>query len=242
MTRTPTGHAFIPVVYINLPATMAIMNFNHLIAKFYNIPISRSAREEAVTDAIKEAAADCGTSLFIFDDIHFLEIKNRTHRTLNNHIKSLANSISATFVYVGIDLAKTGLLTEGKSTKELNNTQTGHRFKKFDLAAFSMESPVEAASFRHLLDYFETHLMLYKQKPGDLFEHFGQYILDRTAGFIGPITHLLRECGHLAITSGVEKFSISNFQKIRLDHDSEKHYAIVWKRDNAPLTKSASRA
>lgn len=239
ITTTPTGHRFIPVAYINLPATMAIMNFNHLLARFYNIPLSRGAREEEITDAIKEAAADCCTSMFILDDIHFLEIKNRTHKTLNNHIKSLANSISATFVYAGIDLGKTGLLTEGKSTKEINNTQTGHRFKKFDLSAFSTATEIERNNFKNLLNYFEEQLMLYKQKPGDLFENFGTYILDRTGGFIGPLTHLLRECAQLAISSGVEEFTLRNFRKIRLDYDSEKRYQLILKRNGTKLKQGA---
>lgn len=242
ITTTPTGHNFYPVAYINLPATMAILNFNILLSNFYHIPVSRRQREEDMTSAIKAAAADCGTSMFILDDIHFLQIRNRTHATLNNHIKSLANSISATFVYAGIDLENTGLLTEGKSAEKGGNTQTGHRFKIFDLNAFSMESTIACQNYEDLLNYFEDEISLYKQKRSDLFKIFGQYILDRTGGFIGPISLLLRECSTLAINNGSEEFRFADLDKIRLDHDSEKAFRLVAKRNYLSSTLGARQA
>jgi hypothetical protein len=231
ITTTPTGHNFYPVAYINLPATMAILNFNILLSTFYHIPVSKRQREEEMTSAIKAAAADCGTSMFILDDIHFLQIRNRTHATLNNHIKSLANSISATFVYAGIDLENTGLLTEGKSAEKGNNTQTGHRFKIFDMHAFSMKTTKASQNYEDLLNYFEEEMSLYKQSPGSLFKDFGPYILDRTGGFIGPISLLLRECSTLAINNGNEAFTFEDLHRIKLDHDSEKAYRLTAKRN-----------
>lgn len=233
INRTPSGHVFVPVAFINLPAEMAIMNFNHLLAKFYNLPFAKSDKERFLTDSIKEAAADCGTSLFILDDIHFLQIKNRTHAVLNNHIKHLANSISATFVYAGIDLEKTGLLTEGQSAEKGTNTQTGHRFKKFNLTAYSMKTTAGTKNYEDLLNFFEKNILLFDQEPGSLFREFGQYILERTGGFIGPISNLLRECGSLAIATGTESFSMKHFTKVRLDHDSEKAYKLIGKKQKA---------
>lgn len=238
--RTPTGHVFVPVAFVNLPAEMSIMNFNYLLAKFFNIPFSRSDRELFLSNAIKEAAADCGTSLFILDDIHFLQIKNRIHATLNNHIKHLANSISATFVYAGIDLQHTGLLTEGQSKEKGTNTQTGHRFKKFDLTEYSMATNAGKKNFKELLNFFEEHIGLYLQSPGSLFSEFAPYILDRTSGYIGPISNLLRECGNLAIRSGTECFSIGLFEKIRLDHDSEAAYRQKRKIKQASAQRSST--
>lgn len=226
---TPTGHAFIPVAFINLPATMNIMNFNFLLATFYNIPFSRSTKEQFLTDSIRQQAADCCTSMVILDDIHFLKIKNRTHEDLNNHFKSLANAISATFVYAGIELEKTGLLSEGKSEKSRRNTQTGHRFKKFDLRAYSMKSDGDTQNFREIIKYFDDNIDLYKQVKGVLFDQFAEYILARTGGFIGPISQLLREASFLAIQKKKEVFSLELFQKIRLDHDSEDQYIQVKK-------------
>lgn len=240
--KTPTGHNFYPVAYVNLPATMAILNFNILLAKFYHIPVSVRQREEEITAAIKAVAADCGTSMFILDDIHFLQIKNRTHATLNNHIKSLANSISATFVYAGIDLQNTGLLTEGKSVEKGGNTQTGHRFKIFELDKFSMDNPNARENYKALIDYFESEMFLYKQKPGALFQEFGQYVLDRTGGFIGPISLLLRECCTLAINSGHEEFTFQDLRKVRLDHDSEKAFRLMNKRNHLSNTSEVQSA
>ena len=240
LTTTPTGHRFIPVAYVNLPGEVNIMNFNYLLAKFYNIPFSKSVKEGFLTDRIKECAADCATSMVILDDIHFLKIKNRSHETLNNHIKHLANSISATFIYAGINCEGTGLLAEGNSIEQAGFSQTGHRFKKFDLQPYVLENPKSKQEFFAVISTFESHLLLFGQPAQSLANELGEYIFARTSGFLGPISTLIREGASIAIKQEKECITVDILKSIKLDYDSEARYKEYKKKLRAIEQKRAA--
>jgi len=240
LKTTPTGQTFIPVAYVNLPGEVNIMNFNYLLAKFYNIPFSKSVKESFLTDRIKEHAADCATSMFILDDIHFLQIRNRSHEVFNNHIKHLANSISATFIYAGINCEGTGLLTEGNSRERSAYSQTGHRFKKFDLRPYDFENPKSRQEFLDVLGTFESHLMLFRHPAQSLAKEMGEYIFARTGGFLGPMSTLIREAASLAIKDKTEQITVGTFRKIKLDFDSEARYKTYKKKQIAIEQKTAA--
>jgi hypothetical protein len=226
ITRTPTGNVFLPVAFVNLPGEVSIMNFNYLLARFYNIPYSRKAKEFELTNRIEEHAADCGTSMVILDDIHFLKIKNRSHETLNNHIKYLATSISATFVYAGINVEGSGLLAEGNTAEKKILSQTAHRFKKFELLPFDYNQPKSRTDFLKVLASFEENLLLFDQKPGALVKDTAEYIWARTGGFIGPISALVREGATLAIKRNTERITIDILNCIKLDFESEQQFKL----------------
>jgi hypothetical protein len=222
--ETPSGDLFLPVAYVNLPGEVNILNFNWLLADFYNIPAPKSSKPSFLTKQIIEYAANCATSLVILDDIHFLKMKNRTAETLNNHLKSLANSISATFMYAGINCEGTGLLSEGYRPELIQFSQTGHRFKKFDVYPFSTKTAEDNKSFCTLLTFIEKNLLLYHQPRGTLSSEFGDYIMSRTGGFIGAIVTLLREAGAIAIRDRKECITEKILESIKLDFDSEERY------------------
>jgi hypothetical protein len=240
LTTTPSGQTFIPVAYVNLPGEVNIMNFNYLLAKFYNIPFSKSVKAGFLTDRIKEHAADCATSMVILDDIHFLKIKNRSHETLNNHFKHLANSVSATFVYAGINCEGIGLLTEGNSVEQAAYSQTGHRFKKFDLRPYDFNVANSRQEFFSVLTTFETHLLLFQHPMQSLAKEMGEYIFARTSGFLGPISTLIREAASLAIKEKTERITEDILKKIKLDFDSEVRYKEYKKKYRAAKQKSAA--
>jgi Bacterial TniB protein len=121
----------IPVVYVTLPGILAINDFNRLITSFMGISVPASATVPWLNDRIIDAMQQCGTSLVIIDDIHFLQMRNRTAQTVNNHLKFLASCVSATFVYAGINVEGSGLLAEGNSKEKAFVSQTQHRFKTF---------------------------------------------------------------------------------------------------------------
>lgn len=215
----PNGDLFVPVVYISLPGDVTIKAFNWLVVEYFNIPAPRSAREEWLTRQIVRIAKACGTSMFIVDDIHFVKMKNRTGETINNHFKFLANCISSTFVYAGINLEGTQLLSEGASREKAIFSQTKHRFKKYDINPYHNGG----TEYRSLLASFEHHLLLVKQEPGMLVDQLANYIHGRTAGYIGAISNLLREGANLAIDRGDERLSTRLLDQITLDHAAEEY-------------------
>lgn len=233
ITRTPTGDVFLPVAFVNLPGELSIMNFNYLLARFYNIPFSKNVKERELTDRIKEHAAYCGTSMVILDDIHFLRIKNRSYETVNNHFKHLASSISATFVYAGVNVKKSGLLSEGKNPEGATFSQTARRFKKFDLLPFDYNDDNSRRDFLTVLSSFEKQLLLFDQPLGGLVNDTGKYIWERSGGCIGPISTLIREATTVAIKSRVEHITKEILAGIKLDSESEKHSLISKKQKEA---------
>ena len=208
----------IPVVYITLPGEIAISDFNRLITSFMGIPVPQSAKIPWVNDRIIDATQACGTTLFIIDDIHFLQMRNKTAQTVNNHLKYLASSTSATFIYAGINVEGSGLLMEGQSKEMAFASQTQHRFKTYAISPFERSSP----KLKILLSSFEQNLPLIKHKAGKLAD-MSDYIHDRTGGFFGSISGLIREASYIAIDKGEEALNRVILEKVRLDYASEAH-------------------
>lgn len=227
------GSDFIPVVYVTLPGELTIKAFNLLIAQFLGIPGAPHRDINWLSQRIIDTAIECRVSLVIIDDIHFLKMKNRSAESINNHFKYLANCISATFIYAGIQVEDTGLLSEGSSKDREKFSQTRHRFKKYTISPFEKGSE----DFLKLLLGFEEHLLLVLQKKKGILA-LADYIHDRTDGYIGAISNLLRQGANLAIRTGDECLSEEILDRIRLDHAAEQHRRIV--RPAQPKGKTAS--
>jgi hypothetical protein len=218
----PSGNRFIPVVYVSLPGEVTIKAFNWLVVEYLGLPAPRSASEEWLSRQIVRSANACGTSMFIVDDIHFVKMKDRGGETINNHFKYLGTCISATFVYAGINLTGTQLLSEGASRARAVFSQTQHRFKRFEITPYDKDGQV----FRALLASFEHHLLLRRHKPGTL-DQFADYIFARTGGFIGAVSDLLREAANLAIDTGEERITRKLLSRVTLDFAAEEHHAVA---------------
>ena len=209
---------FIPVVYVTLPGTEAVKQFDWELVHYYGLPMAKSSTQERLDKAIEKAAIGCGTTLFLIDDIHFLKLSNRSAQVVNNHIKSLASRIPATFVYAGIDLDRSGLLAEGRSDTNRELSQTDHRFTRCEVRSFDCDSK----EFDLLLSAFEAALCLVKTVKGDLVR-MKVYVHQRTNGFIGAIAHLLKEGANLAIRNGEERITQSLLDKITISRAAELH-------------------
>lgn len=214
--ETERGSAFVPVIYVTLPGRVTISAFDSLILQFLAVPTRKTARESDLTSAVIINALECATSLVIVDDIHFLKMKNRSASDINNHLKYLANSISATFVYAGIDVDNSGLFREDQSKERQVFSQTSHRFKKYDISPFRLDSD----DYLRVLASFAEHLLLMRQ-PAESVLNMATYIHHRTNGFIGSISTLLREGANLAIDNREELITQTLLDKVRLDHASE---------------------
>lgn len=216
------GSDFIPVVYVTLPGELTIRAFNRLIAQFLGIPGAANGDIDWLNERIIKTADECGVSLVIIDDIHFLKMKNRSAESVNNHFKYLASSMSATFIYAGIHVEDTGLFSESSSKDREKFSQTRHRFKKYTISPFQKGS----ADYLNLLLSFEKNLLLMLQSEKSILM-LADYIHDRTDGYIGAISNLLREGANAAIQAGDERLSEKVLNRIRLDHAAEQHRKIV---------------
>lgn len=208
----------IPVVYVTLPGLLSIKDFNRLITSFMGLNVPSGASVAWLNDRIIDAMQACMTTLVIIDDIHFLQMRNQSAQVINNHLKFLANCVSATFVYAGINVEGSGLLVEGKSKENAYASQTQHRFKTYSISPFAKGSK----EFMELLATFESNLALMNQQPGTL-ANLSDFIHDRTGGFMGAISQLIREGANLAIKDESEKLSWNILNKVKLAYASEAH-------------------
>lgn len=108
---TDTGDELIPVVYNTLPAGTTVKGLNESIIDFYGLPLSRRTTKVELTMQIQKLAYRCATSVFLIDDVHYLQLSNQSDREVNDHLKHLASTIPVTFVYAGIDCEQSGLPT-----------------------------------------------------------------------------------------------------------------------------------
>ena len=220
----PNGWVFIPVVYIVLPGETTPKSLYESLAVYYGVPLPTRYTLSWLKQKVREFARNCGTSLIMVDDIHYLKMRNRNNEVVNNHLKELANIISATLLYAGIDCDGSNLFSEGRSEDKKHFSQTRRRFKRHRVKPFSLKTAGEKKRWMSLIKSFEAHIYLVDHKPGAL-AGLAEYIFHRTGGSIGGVSTLIRQSANLAIKERKEKLSKTLLNRIELDEGSEDFYA-----------------
>lgn len=212
---------FIPVVYITLPADTTVKGLNRAMAEFYGAPVSSRATKDDLTILIQQVARRCRTTLFLVDDIHYLNMNNSEHRIVGNHLKHLANTVAATFIYAGINCEETGLFHEGRGKANEQASQTRRRFNLLPVEPFSIADAASTREWQSLLKALEEHLVLLESEAGDLCQRLWLYTFERTNGVIGSLSALVRQAANLAIATGAERITEALLDQIQLDHAAE---------------------
>jgi len=217
---------WLPVVYLTLRARTTIKGLNTAIINFYGGPIPRYENTaDRLTQIVIWCVQECNTKVFLIDDIHYLKLSNESDRQVNNHLKQLMNDTSATFIYAGIGCRETGLLTEGQPKDKVALGQTRGRFAHFPMEPFEVESPMGKSGWLNLVGAFEKHLVLKKAQEGML-TGLAPYLYERTGGFVGSLSSLVRLAANKAIREGDEKITRSLLGRITIDDAAE----TEWKR------------
>ena len=205
-----------PVVFHGLDVPSTVRNLNIGIANFYGTVVPDRATTAWLTDKIIEDAQKRGTVLFIIDDVHYLDWNRESTREVNDHLKLLANETSATFVYAGVDIANTKLLTEGENANS-HYGQTRRRFTVQKMRPFTVKPYERFLEWCKLLNTLEENLLLQHQEPGTL-ASMAEHIYVLTGGYWGSLRILLRTAAYRAILSGEEKITYELLENIPLDH------------------------
>ncbi|MFP5317959.1 MAG: hypothetical protein ACLGI2_06640 [Acidimicrobiia bacterium] len=174
-----------------------------------------------LTEKIRRYARRTATSLFLIDDIHYLDVRNRSGRAVSDHLKNLASTIAATFVYAGIGCEDSGLLNEGHGESRRAFSQTRSRFSLHGMASFDISTAAAAAEWASLLKRIEGEIVLLDASAGVLCTKLARYCFERTGGVIGALSQLVREAANLAIDRGTERLTEGLLDEIVLDHASE---------------------
>lgn len=213
------GAEWHPVVYVSLNAQASVKGLNSSIANFYGAMVSKHATTYQLTQTVVEHAQKCATMLFLVDDIHYLNLRQEGAREVTNHLKQLANETSATFVYAGIGLSETKLLTEGQPNDKVKFGQMRGRFARFPMDAFA-DTEAGKADWLRLVKSFEDELVLHKAREGHC-TNLSEYLFKRTKGVVGSLSNLLRRGAALAIEDGTEKITKKLLSRIKLDDAAE---------------------
>jgi hypothetical protein len=210
-----------PVVYNSLSARTTVKALNMGLANFYGVTFPRyDATTHRLTRMVVECAQRCATTLFLIDDIHYLDMKHHSAREVNNHLKQLMNETSATFVYAGVGLEETGLFTEGQPNGRLALGQTRNRFARFPLEPFQTSARARGDEWHRLVAAFEAGLVLRKARKGML-TGMRYYLYKRTDGYVGALSNLLKLGAAKAIETGEERITRELLRGVRIDEASQ---------------------
>ena len=90
-------------MYVTLDGTRTFKALLQSIAAFLSVPDNEDMSELKLKRRITEYAKNCGTSLIMIDDIHYLDKRFVGVEGLNNELKKFMGVIPATFIYASID-------------------------------------------------------------------------------------------------------------------------------------------
>lgn len=239
--RTDEGHERWPVCWVPLMGRPTLLGLNRSMLSFYAHPGS-SSRGGTSTDYLERALdvmMACETRLMILDDLHFLRFPSTNSIELSNHFKGIANTCNLTIIFVGVGLAESGLLTEGRPpdtglqvidegrsergerVKSAVPSQTARRTVPYTMEPFLVNSQEGRQNWRNLLLAIERKLVLANTGRGMLADELPDYLYERSTGHIGSLMTLIRVGCSRAIRNGHEELTKELLESVKLDGAAE---------------------
>ncbi|PCC38830.1 ATP/GTP-binding protein [Brachybacterium alimentarium] len=225
--RTRDGHQRIPVAYLSLSAATTLKGLNQKLLRFYGHPAAARHTRSSLASLAVDCVRSCHTQLIVIDDLHFVDFAHRDGRAVSDHLKSLANEMSATFIYVGVQLRQRRFFDEGSLPHGGSTAQTARRATRCEIQPFQLDTGTAARAWRKVLATYEDHLMLHRKRPGMLADH-ADLLFERTQGYIGSLTNLIDRAAYLAIITGVEDITDEILDEVVIDNAAEsQHHAAA---------------
>ncbi|MGW3461362.1 TniB family NTP-binding protein [Streptomyces olivaceoviridis] len=204
----------LPVAFVAVPPAATPKMLVSEFARFLGLPVAARMNQAQITDAVVGTLRDLGTGLVLVDDIHLLDTRTRAGAETSDQMKYLSERVGATFVYAGVAVEDSPLLTG------IRGAQLAGRFKLLSNPPLPYGSREQQAAWRGLLDGMEDALRLEQHRAGSLGRMAG-YLHTRTGGRIGSLSALIREAAITAILDGTEKITKKQLEAVQLDHLAE---------------------
>lgn len=198
---------FNPVVFVEVPTDPTPKTMGRLFHDALGIPYNPASTADILAaQARRQIEARC-TRLVIVDEVHHLGAR----RDAAHVLKQFSNNMpGVTFIYAGLDLPGSGLLsgTAGQ--------QVGNRFKVIETDTY-----YEAASeeWQRIVSSFAHQIVLSSFDPEGLMKLSG-YLHKRCKGKIGHLSNLLRTATILAIDERDPGTMQETITRARLDQAS----------------------
>ena len=212
--RSPATVQRLPVVYVTVPPRATPRMLAVEFARFLGLPVTRSMNQSDVTGAVCQVLGALHTDLVLVDELHNLNLRTHGGADVSDQLKYLAERISATFVYAGIDLAAVGMFSG------IRGRQIAGRFITITTGPLPYGTGEQRQQWRRLLATLEGTLRLGAHRPGTLVR-LDRYLYERTGGMIGSLLHLVRAAAIDAILDRSERITKASFDAVVLDHAAE---------------------
>ena len=221
----------IPVCRVAFAGNTTTRALNESILNFYNHPSadasrSRYLRNRNLAALAAESVRRHGTRLIIVDDVHFLKIHTDEGVALANELKWLANEYPATFLFTGVNMSSTGLLSESKTDKKLAMSQIARRWTRLTLPPFAHPVGEHRKTWMTLLGAIDARLVLANARPHMLREQ-ADYLYERSTGMIGSLFKLITLGAVHAMRDGTEELTRAVLDEIDIDVAAEDAREVV---------------
>ena len=80
-------------------------------AAFLGLPVSSRDSQHLLARAVTDVLRRVGCSLVLVDEVHRLDLRTRLGAQASDQLKYFCDSVSATFVYAGLDLEENGMFS-----------------------------------------------------------------------------------------------------------------------------------
>ncbi|WP_199754169.1 ATP-binding protein [Amycolatopsis sp. WAC 01375] len=148
---TSEGHERWPVCRVGLTGNTGLKDFNRAMLEFFAHPgIGRGTASQYATRAL-DCMVSCHVRLLIVDDLHFLRWRANSGVEISNHFKYVANEFPVTLIFIGVGLARRGLLDEADAAGDPVLAQTGRRTTRLGMEPFLIDSAVHRRQWRAIL-------------------------------------------------------------------------------------------
>lgn len=208
---------FLPVVYVTIPPAATPKVVATEFARFLGLPISTRLNQVGITNTVCDLLARLGCQLVLVDELHNISLETRYGAEASDQLKYLAERISATFVYAGINLEREGLFAGTRGE------QIAGRFISVTTQPFDNSTSAERQNWAALVAGLEQTLLLHRRDPGMLLQH-ADYLHERTGGLIGSLSHLIRAAALDAILDGTETITKAMLDAVTIDHHAEQQH------------------
>ncbi|WP_390888013.1 AAA family ATPase [Candidatus Mycobacterium wuenschmannii] len=237
--RTDDGDERWPVCWLPLTGRPTLLGLNRSMLFFYAHPGSRRGQSDDFLERALDVMKRCETRLLVIDDLHFLRFPSTNSIELSNHFKRIANTFNLTIIFVGVGLAESGLLTEGRppdtglevidhkrssGDRKLRSavpSQTARRTTPFTMNPFLVNSQEGRRNWRNLLLAIEKKLVLANTGRGMLADALPDYLYERSTGHIGSLMSLINVGCSRAIRTGREELTRELLESVKIDGAAE---------------------
>jgi hypothetical protein len=211
LRRRETGHASagkgkLPVVYVAVPAQCSAKALLQEFARFVGLPVLTRMTFGNLLTMVANALRSCSTELILLDDVHHLDLQYRHNIEASDMLKQLSERCGGTFVYAGIAVEDSGLLSGSRGG------QVSKRFELHTAHPFQITSKEGRADWGDMLLALEDSLCLLNQRSGAILDA-AKDLHRLTGGEIGLLKDVLQLAALHAIDDGTEMLDLADFSR-----------------------------